>query len=82
MVTLKQWYHPRRSDQETMTKPPVNVLDLPLEVRAEMALRAAVEQAIDEHARQGVPMYVWRDGKVFELSPDELRNISAHNHAL
>jgi hypothetical protein len=26
-----------------MTKPPANVLDLPLEERAEMALKAAVE---------------------------------------
>jgi hypothetical protein len=65
-----------------MTKPPANVLDLPLEVRAEMALRAAVEKAIDEHARKGVPMYVWRDGRVFELSPEELRKLSARNHSL
>ncbi len=56
-----------------MTKPPPNVLDLPLEQRAEMALKAAVEKVIVEHARQGMPIYVWRDGKVVEIPPDELR---------
>ena len=43
-----------------MTKPPANVLALPLEERAEMALKAAVEKVIVEHARQGLPMYIWR----------------------
>ncbi len=56
-----------------MTKPPPNVLDLPLEQRAEMALKAAVEKVIVDHARQGLPIYVWRDGKVVEIPPDELR---------
>jgi hypothetical protein len=56
-----------------MTKPPANVLDLPLEVRAEMALKAAVEKVIVEHARRGLPIYIWRDGKVVEVPPDELR---------
>jgi len=54
-----------------MTKPPANVLELPLEQRAEMAFKAAVEKVIVEHARQGWPMYIWRDGKVVELSPDK-----------
>ena len=56
-----------------MTKPPPNVLDLPLEQRAEMALKAAVEKVIVEHARKGMPIYVWCDGKVVEIPPDELR---------
>ena len=56
-----------------MTKPPANVLDLPLEQRAEMALKAAVEKVIVEHARLGLPMYIWRDGAVVALSPEELR---------
>ena len=34
-----------------MTKPPANVLELPLEQRAEMAFKAAVEKVIVEHAR-------------------------------
>ncbi|MGO9271978.1 MAG: hypothetical protein ACLQOO_17220 [Terriglobia bacterium] len=56
-----------------MIKPPANVLELPLEQRAEMAFKAAVEKVIVEHARLGLPMYIWRDGKMVELSPEELR---------
>jgi hypothetical protein len=52
-----------------MTKPPANVLDLPLEERAEMALKAGIV----EHARQGLPIYIWRDGRVVEVTPEELR---------
>jgi hypothetical protein len=59
-----------------MTKPPTNVLELPLERRAEMALKAAVEKVILEHARQGLPIYIWREGKVVELSAKELREES------
>jgi hypothetical protein len=64
-----------------MTKPPDNVLGLPLEQRAEMALRAAVEKMIVEHARQGLPIYIWREGKVVEMSLEELRERSANIHA-
>jgi len=56
-----------------MTKPPKNVLDLPLEERATMALRVAVEKVIIEHARLGLPICIWRDGKVFEVPPEELK---------
>ena len=56
-----------------MTKPPANVLTLSLEQRAEMALKAAVEEVIVEHAQKGLPIYIWRDGKVVEVPPDELR---------
>ena len=38
-----------------------------------MALKAAVERVIVEHARQGLPIYIWRDGKVVEVPPDELQ---------
>jgi hypothetical protein len=56
-----------------MKKPPANVLELPLIERAEMALKAAVENAIEEHARDGFPIYIWRDGKVVVISVEELR---------
>jgi hypothetical protein len=64
-----------------MTKPPPNVLELPLEQRAEMAFKAAVEEVIVAHARQGLPIYIWREGKVVELSPEELREESARLQA-
>ena len=56
-----------------MRKPPPNVLELPLEVRAEMAMKAAVENAMEEHLRLGLPFYVWRDGKVVAMTPEEIR---------
>ena len=58
-----------------MTKPPPNVLELPLEVRAEMALKAAVENLIEEHAREGRSIYIWQDGEVVEISGKELQAI-------
>ena len=38
--------------------------DLSWASRAEMALKEAVAQAIQEHARDGDPIVIWRDGKV------------------
>jgi hypothetical protein len=64
-----------------MTKPPANLLELPLSVRAEMALKAAVEKVIIENARRGTPIYVWENGKVIELSPEELRTEAARIEA-
>jgi hypothetical protein len=60
-----------------MTKPPANVLDLPLAERAEMALKVAVEKVIVEHARRGLPIYIWRDGEVVAVPPEELAAESA-----
>jgi hypothetical protein len=59
-----------------MSKPSKAVLRLPIEKRAEIAFKIAVAKAIDEHARLGLPVYIWRDGRVVELSPAEVRNIS------
>lgn len=56
-----------------MTKPPPNVLELPLDVRAEMALKSAVEKLIVEHARLGLSLCIWRNGKVVEVPPEELQ---------
>jgi hypothetical protein len=50
-----------------------NILDLPLEVRAEMALREGVRKALEENARLGIPAYIWRDGKVVAMSPEEIK---------
>jgi len=56
-----------------MTKQPANILDLPLEVRAEMAFKEAVKEVIEDHIRSGLPIYIRRDGKVVEVSAEELR---------
>jgi hypothetical protein len=55
-----------------MISPPVNVLELPLEERALTALRAAVGKVFEEHIREGLPLYIWRDGKVVAVPPEEL----------
>jgi hypothetical protein len=61
----------------TVTKPPANVLELPLAQRAEMALKAAVEKVVEDHVRDGRPLYIWGgDGKVVEVSSQELREQS------
>jgi hypothetical protein len=59
-----------------MSRVPKSVLRLPLEKRAEIAFKEAVEEVIDEHARMGLPLYIWRDGKVVELSAEEIRHDS------
>jgi hypothetical protein len=56
-----------------MKKPPRNVLKLPLEVRAEMALKAAVENLIEERAREGRSIFVWKNNKVVEVTATELQ---------
>ncbi|MBV9342440.1 MAG: hypothetical protein JO159_16335 [Acidobacteria bacterium] len=55
-----------------MSKPPPEVLQLPIWKRAEIAFKVAVARAIEEHARLGFPIYIWRDGRVVELSPEEV----------
>ena len=56
-----------------MSKVPPNVLELPIAERGLMALKTAVERVIAEHAHQGLPIYIWRDGRVVEVPADELR---------
>lgn len=63
-----------------MTKPPADVLALPLEERAEMALKVAVEKVIVEHARRGLPIYIWRDGGIVEVPANELTAESTRLH--
>jgi hypothetical protein len=56
-----------------MISPPMSALQLPLPARGPMALKAAVERVIEEHVREGLSLYIWRDGRVVEVPPEELR---------
>jgi hypothetical protein len=56
-----------------MIKEAPNVVKLPMPERGLMALKVAAKKAIAEQAREGLPIYVWRDGKVVEIFADELR---------
>ncbi len=55
-----------------MSEPGRDLLDLPLFVRAEMALREAVAEAIEYHRRTGKPLVTWRDGKVVLVPADSV----------
>jgi hypothetical protein len=59
---------------------PQNVLELPLEERALLALRSAVQNVFDEHARIGLPLHIWSEGKVVEISAKDPRS-SRRNRA-
>jgi len=63
-----------------MKKASKSVLRMPLEKRAEMAFKEAVDEVIDEQARLGLPIYIWRDGKVVALSPDKALDLSRSGH--
>lgn len=56
-----------------MIKPPLDVLELPILERAALAMKAAMDNVIEEHARKGLPVYIWRDGKVVAVPAEELR---------
>ncbi|MBI3325020.1 MAG: hypothetical protein HYZ92_07040 [Candidatus Omnitrophica bacterium] len=42
-------------------------------VKAEKALKKAVAKTIQEHARTGDPVVIWRDGKVVWVPAKQLR---------
>jgi hypothetical protein len=56
------------------TPPPTkeSLKGIPINVRAEMALKEAVADAIAEHKRMGRSIVVWRDGKVVKVPPEEI----------
>jgi hypothetical protein len=43
----------------------------PLREEALQAMRTAVGHVIAEHKRYGIPLVIWRDGKIVEISPEE-----------
>ena len=49
-----------------------DIAELPLFVRAELALKAAVGKVIEEHRRTGEPLVLWRNGRVELVPPDEV----------
>ena len=50
--------------------PPANAQGL-LREEALQSLRDAVGTVIQEHKRLGLPLAIWRDGKVVHISPEE-----------
>jgi hypothetical protein len=55
-----------------------NVMEkMPLDIKAELALREAVAGAIAEHKLRGHPIIIWRDGQVVSIPPEEITIPSA-----
>jgi len=59
-----------------MSKPSREVLQLPIEKRAEIAFKVAVAKAIDEHTRLGLPVYIWRNNRVMSTRRSSARRSS------
>ncbi len=55
-----------------MKKGEKSTSDIPLEIRAEKALKEAVAEAIANHKRDGDPIVVWQDGKVVKIAVDRI----------
>ena len=49
------------------------ILNLPIEVRAEMAMKSAFEKLVQEHIRTGRPLHIVRDGKAVAVPAHELQ---------
>ena len=45
---------------------------IPLAYRAEQAFKKAVAEAQAEHRLHGIPIVIWRDGKVVRIPPEEI----------
>ena len=45
---------------------------IPLAYRAEEAFKKAVAEALAEHRLHGIPIAIWRDGKVVLVPPDQI----------
>ena len=56
-----------------MTKPNTNPVELSLHDRAALAMKAAIEKLKIDHARRGLPLYIWEDGRVVEVSAEQLK---------
>jgi hypothetical protein len=63
------------------TNPSRDLLKLPLHVRAEMAMKAAFEKLVKERLRDGSPLYIWRDGKVVAVPPEEFQEFLSNSSA-
>jgi hypothetical protein len=50
-----------------------DILALPLHVRAEMATKAASIKLVKERLVDGSPLYIWRDGQVVAVPPQEFQ---------
>jgi len=55
-----------------MTKEKKKNSDIPIGARAVEAMKRAVAEALADHKRAGDPIFVWRNGKVIEIPPEQI----------
>jgi hypothetical protein len=60
------------AERNALSNIPPEILALPLNEQAALAMQAAFKKALEEQVREGLPMYVWRDGKVLAVPAEEL----------
>jgi len=53
-------------------KKKADIKRLPMEARAEVALKEAVADAVAKHKRMGHPIAVWRDGRAVWIPLEEI----------
>jgi hypothetical protein len=46
-----------------------------------MAMKAAFEKLVRERLRDGSPLYIWRDGEVVAVPPEEFQNFLSNSSA-
>ncbi len=46
---------------------------LSLQDKAELALKKAVRQVVEQHKKSGRPLSVWKNGKVVLISPYDVK---------
>ena len=53
---------------------------LPLQEKVRLACEATIDEVIERHGRAGLPIAILRDGKVVEVTPEELKALRAAKH--
>ena len=53
-----------------------NDRNLAIHKKAEKALREAVGKVVAQHKKSGIPLAIWKDGKVANVQAKHLRTVS------
>lgn len=64
----------------TIDKPVPSILDSSFPDTALAALKEAVAEVVEEHARLGIAIPVWRDGKIVDVSHEEAQKRTLKRH--
>ncbi len=43
-----------------------------LQDKAELAMKSAIRQVVEDHKKSGRPLAVWKNGRTIQISPDKL----------